>query len=279
MRSIATDDIRTMPCYSFPEAAHYLRIPVTTLRSWVRGRKYPTSGGDQFFQPVIELPDESQNLLSFINLVEIHVLDAIRRDHRISLHKVRIAIDFIKEELKSDHPLAYHKLETDGLDLFVEEYGQLINVSQKRSENSEYRPLCSGPAHWIPAFAGMTYRGSTRPKAGFQTASQAGQLALRNLLQAHLRRIDRDSAGYARRLYPFTRKRLGQQLIEEPKAIVIDPRISFGRPVLAGTGIPTAIIAERYKAGEAIGALADDYDRPTLEIEEAIRCELYTRAA
>lgn len=235
MGSIATDDIRAMPCYSFPEAAHYLRIPVTTLRSWVRGRKYPTSGGDQFFRPVIELPDESQNLLSFINLVEIHVLDAIRRDHRISLNKVRIAIDFIKEELTSDHPLAYHKLETDGLDLFVEEYGQLINVSQ------------------------------------------AGQLALRNLLQAHLRRIERDSAGYALRLYPFTRKRL--QLIEEPKAIVIDPRISFGRPVLAGTGIPTAIIAERYKAGEAIGALADDYGRPTLEIEEAIRCELYTRAA
>ncbi len=237
MGSIATDDIRAMPCYSIPEAAHYLRIPETTLRSWVRGRKYPTSEGDQFFQPVIELPDDSQNLLSFINLVEIHVLDAIRRDHRISLHKVRIAIDFIEKELKSDHPLAYHKLETDGLDLFVEGYGQLINVSR------------------------------------------AGQLALRELLQAHLRRIDRDSAGYALRLYPFTRKRLGQQLIEEPKAIVIDPRISFGRPVLTGTGIPTAIIAERYKAGEAIGALADDYDRPALEIEEAIRCELYTRAA
>ena len=233
MNSIATDDIRAMPCYSFPEAAHYLRMPATTLRSWVRGRKYPTSEGDQFFQPVIELPDDSQNLLSFINLVEIHVLDAMRRDHRISLHKVRIAIGFIKEKLKSDHPLAYHKLETDGLDLFVEEYSQLINVSQ------------------------------------------AGQLVLRELLQAHLRRIDRDSAGYALRLYPFTCKRL----IEAPKAIVIDPRISFGHPVLAGTGIPTAIIAERYKAGEAIGALADDYGRPTLEIEEAIRCELYTRAA
>lgn len=237
MSSIATDDIRTMPCYSVPEVAHYLGIPVATLRSWVRGRKYPTRGGDQFFQPVIELPDDSQHLLSFINLVEIHVLDAIRRDHRISLHKVRIAIDFIKEELKSDHPLAYHKLETDDLDLFVEEYGQLINVSQ------------------------------------------AGQLVLRNLLQAHLRRIDRDAAGCALRLYPFTRKHLTQQLTEQPKAIVIDPHISFGRPVLAGTGIPTAIIAERYKAGEAIGALADDYDRPMLEIEEAIRCELYTRAA
>ena len=226
-----------MPFYSLPEAAHYLRIPATTLRSWVRGRKYPTGEGLQFFQPVIELPDDSQNLLSFINLVEIHVLDAIRRDHHIPLRKIRLAIEFIKEALVSDHPLAYHKLETDGLDLFVEEYGQLVNVSQ------------------------------------------AGQLVIRELLQAHLRRVDRDSAGHALRLYPFTRKRLTQQLMEEPKAIVIDPRISFGRPVLAGTGIPTAIIAERYKAGEAICALADDYGRSTLEIEEAIRCELYTRAA
>ena len=141
------------------------------------------------------------------------MLNAIRRDHRISLHKVRIAIDFIKEELKSDHPLAYYKLETDGLDLFVEEYGQLINVSQ------------------------------------------AGQLVLRELLQAHLRRIDRDSAGYARRLYPFTRKRPSQQLIEEPKAIVIDPRISFGRPVLAGTGIPTAICQGSEMADIFVGCL------------------------
>ena len=41
--------------------------------------------------------------------------------------------------------------------------------SKKRSENSEYRPLCLGPAHWIPAFAGMT---AYCPKAGFQTASK-----------------------------------------------------------------------------------------------------------
>ena len=47
---------------------------------------------------------------------------------------------------------------------------------EKPSENSEYRPLSSASPHWIPAFAGMTgyglYRGSTRPKAGFQTASE-----------------------------------------------------------------------------------------------------------
>ena len=56
-------------------------------------------------------------------------------------------------------------------------------LTQKRSENSEYCPLCSGPAHWIPACAGMTeyglYRGSTRPKAGFQIADQSALVPLR----------------------------------------------------------------------------------------------------
>jgi len=55
---------------------------------------------------------------------------------------------------------------------------------------------------------------------------------------------------------------------------VIDPRIQFGRPILVGSAIPTAVIAQRYKAGESIQGLAGDYDRPRLEIEEAIRCEL-----
>jgi uncharacterized protein (DUF433 family) len=76
-------------------------------------------------------------------------------------------------------------------------------------------------------------------------------------------------------LYPFTRKRQP----DEPKVIVIDPRISFGRPVLTGTGIRTAIVAERYKAGESIEELAKDYSREHLEIEEAIRCELSLEAA
>ena len=87
--------------------------------------------------------------------------------------------------------------------------------------------------------------------------------------------VERDEAGVVARLYPFTRKRAP----DEPKVVVIDPRISFGRPVLVGSGIPTAVIAERYKAGESVDQLADDYGRKRLDIEEAIRCELAERAA
>jgi len=89
----------------------------------------------------------------------------------------------------------------------------------------------------------------------FINVTQTGQLAIRAFVQAYLKRVERD----------------------EPRAVVIDPFVSCGRPVLAGTGISTAVVAERFKAGEPMGALADDYGRSLLEIEEAIRCELRSR--
>jgi len=86
--------------------------------------------------------------------------------------------------------------------------------------------------------------------------------------------------GRASRLYPFTRKRLPTgSPIDEPKYIMIDPEIQFGRPVLTGTGIPTVVVADRYKAGESIAELARDYNRQEAEIEEAIRCELPLQTA
>lgn len=39
-------------------------------------------------------------------------------------------------------------------------------------------------------------------------------------------------------------------------------------------GVPTAILAQRYAAGESIDELASDYECDRLKIEEAIRYEL-----
>jgi uncharacterized protein (DUF433 family) len=230
-------DIREIPSYGVQEAAHYLRIPRTTIRDWISGRHYPGKTGVRFSRPIIHLPDRETRLLSFMNLVEIHVLDAIRRKHNIPLEKVRTAVRYLAKQFPSPHPLADQEFVTDGMNLFVSKFSQLINISQE------------------------------------------GQLAMREILHAHLHRIERDLQGLPIRLYPFTRKRDLVQHGEEPRAVVIDPRISFGRPVLAGTGIPTAVIAERYKAGESVDALADDYGRQRFEIEEAIRCELWLEAA
>jgi uncharacterized protein (DUF433 family) len=64
-----------------------------------------------------------------------------------------------------------------------------------------------------------------------------------------------------------------------PRLVSIEPTIAFGRPVIAGSRIPTVEIAERFKAGDASELLAVEYGRPIAEIEEAIRCELALDAA
>ena len=221
-------DPRDISICSIGDAARYLRIPAGTIRSWTVGRRYPVADGSSFFNPLIPIPNRKPRLLSFTNLIEVHVLRAIRQHHQIQLDKVRTALDFIDEQLQVSHPLAREIFRTDGVDLFIERYGSLINASKR------------------------------------------GEIELKDALNAHLERIEPDDTGLAIKLYPFTRSHEENN----PRFVVIDPRIAFGRLVIAGTGVATSVVAERYHAGDSIDDLADDYNCDRLYIEEAIRCEM-----
>ena len=237
-RTLRTLDPREQPNYRLPEAAHYLRLSESTLRTWILGQAYPTSVGRKRSRPIINVADAVPPRLSFVNMVEAHVLSAIRYHHGVSLAAARRAVEYVTREFGSRHPLAEEQFQTDGVNLFVDRLG-LLNVSAP------------------------------------------GQYAMPDILRALLRRIDRDDRGLAVRLYPFSRRPTFQApaLAETPRVVVIDPHVSFGRPVLSGTGVTTQSIAERFDAGESIDALAADYARPHQEIEEALRCELVRDAA
>ncbi len=221
-------DPRELPCYGIAEAAHYLTLPAATLRDWVRGRSYEYKGEQRRSEALITLPDPGSPTLSFLNLVEAHVLKAIRRQHRVPMPQVRRALDWLERELPQPHPLASHRFATDGSRLFVEAFGQVVDLSS------------------------------------------GAQFVISEVLERYLERIEHDEAGIAARLFPFTRR------IEtrDPRMIVIDARLAFGRPVIRGTAVPTQTIVERYKAGESIAELVEDYERSLEEIEEAIRCEI-----
>lgn len=222
-------DPRAIPTYGIYESSHTLKIPTKTLRSWIHGRKYPTSHGVKEFKPLITLPDSELSLLSFFNLVEAHVLDAVRYKDKIPLENVRNAIDHLKEKYDSEHPLVEYEFQHDGVDLFVEMAFDIVNVSRK------------------------------------------GQLAIKEVVTKYLKRIARDSKGSAIALYPYLTRH--PQKAEEPKLVLIDPRISFGKPILVGVGVPTSVVADRHEAGESIAELANDYECEASEIEAAVDYE------
>ena len=124
-------DPRDIPAYSVPAAAQLAGIPATTLRSWVLGRSCSTKTGVCRAAGLIKLPAANKGgFLSFTNLVEVHVLAAMRREHELKLETVRNAIRYLKRESAQDRPLAYEKFRTNGVDLFVERYGDLVNASR-----------------------------------------------------------------------------------------------------------------------------------------------------
>src|SRR5262245_5331026 len=85
-------DLREVPMYTVAEAAHHLGLPRATLRSWVFGRHYRAGGESRLSPGIIHRPDSSDERLSFSNLVEAHVLRALRVEHEVPMPQVRKAL-------------------------------------------------------------------------------------------------------------------------------------------------------------------------------------------
>jgi uncharacterized protein (DUF433 family) len=230
LRIYGGEDPRDVPAYGLTEAARYVKLAPATLRSWVRGRSYETSSGMGFFEPLIRLPEGRASNLSFWNLVEAHVLRALRTDHGVSIKAVREALDYSERELRIERLLLDRTLSTSAGEIFLDRYGELINLSR------------------------------------------SGQVAMRAVLADHLRRVERDEGGLPIKLFPFLRVELGGA----ESTILIDPTVSFGRPIICGSGISTAAIAARVDAGENVEEVAQDYGLSSKQVEEAL---IYERAA
>lgn len=158
-------DPRSVPVYGLTEAARYLDIPVSTLRAWTVGQDYLSHGKHKTFQPVIDIPDLSVNLLSFTNVCEAHLCNALRVSHGIPLQRIRRAIELLRDIFPlSRHPLIESELWTSGVDIFVDRLGSGDTID-----------LTAG-----------------------------GQSAIRECLKLYLRRVERDQEG-VRKLFPFTR--------------------------------------------------------------------------
>ena len=224
-----TLDIRDAPAYTFLAAARCLGMPQATLRRWVHGRTSDNGGRRVVFDPLIRAPAGTSSHISFNNLVEAHVVRALRTRHGVRIAAIRDSIEYAERELQIRRLLLSDGLRTAGKDIFLDRLSKLIKLS-----------------------------GSARR-------------AMRQVLEVHLNRIDRDADALPLRLYP-----LRPIWSPDRKPIVIDPQISFGRPSVAGSGVSTAALVDRYDAGETVGALARDYRLEISQIEDAV---VYERTA
>lgn len=124
-RPIPAEDLRDIPMYHLPEVARYLHLPASTLRDWVDGRH-----GRSPAPAVINRPSSEDARLSFNNLVEAHVLRALRYEHKVSMQAVRRALEDAQAEFGIERLLIDQQLHAAPGEMFLREYGRLMSLTK-----------------------------------------------------------------------------------------------------------------------------------------------------
>lgn len=119
---------REQPAYTLSEAARYLKLPVATLRTWVVGSVHSRTSAREQTSPLIRPPTGALSL-SFSNLIEAHVVRALRIDHGVSMKALRQAQHFAEKKLGIERLLLRKELCTDAGRVFLRRYEELIELS------------------------------------------------------------------------------------------------------------------------------------------------------
>lgn len=122
-------DTRDQPAYTVAEAARHLKLSSATLRAWVAERDHPLPEGGVRFKALIEVARVKPPRLSFFNLIEAHVVRALRTDHGVSINALRDAITYTEAALKLKRLLLSDVLRTHGGRMLLDHYGQSIELS------------------------------------------------------------------------------------------------------------------------------------------------------
>lgn len=227
-------DIRELPSYSITEAAHYLSIPASTLKSWFRG--YRSVTGTRY-PPMIKPADPDHLLLSFYNLAEAHILDAARR-RGVNTRRLRIAVEWTNENLPGPHPLLTHEFATAGRRMFVRKlerqtieasrYGQVVELRLAPVLKKFLKTIIRGE-DFLPIEIHPIRPTARKPKA----------------------------------------KKKRTYVLESPLAI--NPKICSGRPVVRGTDVLASVLRTRFHAKESASDLAKDYGLNPSEIYKVVK--------
>lgn len=94
--------------------------------------------------------------------------------------------------------------------------------------------------------------------------NRSGQIAIGELLERCLARIEFDSDRLPTRFFPFVPSTADRASVQ------VSPRIRFGVPTVRDTGIATSVIAWRVDAGEDLDAIARDYGLDVRRLRDAL---------
>jgi uncharacterized protein (DUF433 family) len=99
------------------------------LRAWTVGQRYRRKDDHGFFLPVLTRPEAGDNRLSFLNLIEAHIVRALRTVHEVRLSTIREAIRIAESALGIERLLLDPRLKTSARQLFLDRYTDAAELS------------------------------------------------------------------------------------------------------------------------------------------------------
>jgi uncharacterized protein (DUF433 family) len=229
-----------VPLYTLAEAARYLDVPVTTLRSWAHGYRRAGDRAGVRMPPVLTALPRGRApgpVIPFIGLAEGLVLTMMRRSG-VPLQRIRPALVRLEREFGLRHALASRRLYTDGAEV-------LFNYAEHGDD-----PLAA-------------------QAAGALVVVRNGQSVFNEVVQSYLRRVEFDHEGYP------TMIRLPAYEVAD---VLADPGRGFGQPIFARGGARLEDALGMFRAGESLGVVAEEYGVPLAQLEDAVRIATRTAA-
>lgn len=206
--------------YTPSEVAQLAGVHTRTASYWFRGRR--GSAVPPVF-PLVEQWDPQTTRVSFLDLCEAIVVSNFRR-HGASLQRIRLAREFTKQRVTSEHPFATEQFKLAG--------GRILWEFDEQSPSNRKQDVL------------------------VDFDSSAGQYALPIYFTEALERFDYgDLLGdrTACRYHPYGR--------DVP--LVIDPEFGSGRLTIADSNIRAEAVLARFSHGYTIEEINDDLGLPT----------------
>lgn len=233
MTKTSTDTLLGTGLYSLPEAARYLRVPVSTLRRWAKGYAFTSGGEERTSEPVLRslsLEVDGEQVLTFADLIELQFIHLFRK-HNVSLPVIRAAAARAAKLFQTDHPFNIRRLQTDGRRIFAE-----MDPEEVEAEGLSHDRIVQ--------------------------ELHAGQIAMGPFAQMFYRHLDYDH-DVASSWWPMGRE----------KRAVLDPQRNFGKPTDSATSVPLYPLYRMVRAGDSIEAVARWYGVDIEAVETALEFE------
>ncbi len=129
-----------VPIYSYAEADRLGAVSRGTSKRWLEGYKYSRDGIVTTRPPVSTAGDRHEiGGVSFVDLIEVVVINGLRA--YFSPHVIRQIIEDCEVVFGTRFPLASHRFETDGHEIYVNRAGVLVGLLRRKWEAAWHEML------------------------------------------------------------------------------------------------------------------------------------------